>query len=80
MTEQRLSTHISASQHDFGKRTKAKGFEQNSRRSAKKKKSEDPSEFLGRIYQTYRHCTNADPKAPAHILVVNLILGVKYLR
>ena len=27
-----------------------------------------------------RHCTNADPKAPAHIPVVNLILGAKCLR
>ena len=48
MTEQRLSTHISASQHDFGKRTKAKGFEQNSRRSAKKKKKWRPLWIFGK--------------------------------
>ena len=28
------------------------------------KPNEDPSEFLERIYQTYRHYTDADPEAP----------------
>ena len=36
------------------------------------KTNEDPSEFLERIYQAYRHYTDADPEAPESARMVNM--------
>ena len=66
---------ISASRQGLAKENQRKESEQNSRNSAKQTKA-----FLNFWKGFIRHCTNADPKAPAHIPVVNLILGAKCLR
>ena len=38
----------------------------------KQKPTEDPSEFLERIYQTYRHYMNTDTEAPENIKIINM--------
>ena len=41
-------------------------------RAAQKKDHEDFSEFLERIYQAYRKCTDLDPQAPENIRMVTM--------
>ena len=38
----------------------------------KQKPTEDPSEFLERIYQVYRSYTNTDPEAPENVRMINM--------
>lgn len=45
---------------------------QNKIQAIQQKPCEDPSEFLEKIYQAYRHYTNTDPEAPDNIRTVNL--------
>ena len=61
---------ISASRQGLAKENQRKESEQNSSNSTKT--SEDPSKFLEKIYQAYRHYTNTDPEAPENIRTVNL--------
>ena len=38
----------------------------------KQKPTEDPSQFLERIYQVYRCYTDTDPEAPENVRMVNM--------
>ena len=38
----------------------------------KQKPTEDPSEFLERIYQVYRSYTNTDPEVPENVRMINM--------
>ena len=85
MTEQRLSTHTSVYLSMILEREpKQKGLnripggQQTNKQT--NKKLQKVKNLLNFWKGFIRHCTNADPKAPAHILVVNLILGAKCLR
>ena len=38
----------------------------------KQKPTEDPSQFLERIYQVYRCYTDTDPEAPENVRMINM--------
>ena len=44
----------------------------NKTQEVKQKPTEEPPEFLERVYQVYRSYTNIDPEAPENIRMINM--------